>query len=110
MGCGVSTRWGLVSPGRWLNLPAKTALMTTTLVLFLVGVTGAWQYRSLSDSYVTLMRQQQEGLAQLAAADLDYKLKSHIDALTREARAIDTDVFTRPAAQQNFFEHSGLRH
>ena len=92
-----------------LTLRTKTALLTTSLVLALVGATGWWQYRQLSDEYVKLMREQQQALTQIAAADLDYKLGMHLAVLARAARQIDAQTFSDPAAQQRFFADSGLR-
>jgi len=83
--------------------------MTTLLVLLLIGATGIWQYQSLSRSYVTLMQQQQQALAELAANDLKYKLDSHLNALVREARAADAETFSTPSATQAFFLQNGLR-
>ena len=92
-----------------LSLPTKTALLTTVLVLCAVGATGAWQYRSLSRSYVTLMQQQQQGLAELAASDVDFKIASHLDILQREARRANAETFASSAAQQRFLAQSELR-
>lgn len=92
-----------------LTLPTKTALLTTALVLVTVGATGAWQYRSLSSRYVILMQQQQQGFAELAASDVDYKIASHLDVLAREARRATAATFASPSAQQRFLADSGLR-
>ncbi|AMM25026.1 diguanylate cyclase domain-containing protein [Variovorax sp. PAMC 28711] len=92
-----------------LTLPTKTALLTTALVLFTVGATGAWQYRGLSSRYVILMQQQQQGFAQLAAGDVDYKIASHLDILAREARHANAATFASSSAQQRFLADSGLR-
>ena len=68
-----------------LSLPTKSALLTTSLVLALLGATAAWQYRQLSREYTGLLEQQLNGLAQVAAEDLDYKLAMHVATLSREA-------------------------
>lgn len=92
-----------------LTLPTKTALLSTLLVLALVGTIGVWQYRGLSDQYVNLVRTQEQGFAQLAADDLDYKLENHLDALIREAKRADTATFRQPEAQQRFLDQTDLR-
>ncbi|WP_256230745.1 PAS domain-containing protein, partial [Variovorax sp. YR750] len=92
-----------------LKLRTKTALLITSLVLVLVGLTGGWQYRSLSAEYVNLMREQQQALTDSAAADLDYKLGVHLAALARAARELGKDGFADPAAQQRFLADRDLR-
>ena len=92
-----------------LTLRTKTALLTTSLVLALVGATGWWQYRHLSDEYVNLMREQQQALTQIAAADLDFKLGVQLAALARAARLVDAKTFADATAQQRFFADSDLR-
>ncbi|VTU14279.1 putative diguanylate cyclase YegE [Variovorax sp. SRS16] len=92
-----------------LTLRTKTALLTTFVVLLLVGATGVWQYRRLSDEYVALMRAQQDALTRIAAADLDYKLSMHLSVLGRAARQLDARSFADSSAQQRFFAGSGLR-
>jgi len=92
-----------------LTLRTKTALLTTSLVLLLVGATGGWQYRQLSNEYVSVMREQQQALTRIAAADLDYKLAMHLTVLARAARSADAQTFADPAAQRRFFVDSGLR-
>src|SRR5438034_1428829 len=91
-----------------LTLRTKTALLTTSLVLALVAATGWWQYRHLSDEYVNLMREQQQALTQIAAADLDFKLDMQLAALARAARQVDAKTFADATAQQRFFENSDL--
>jgi diguanylate cyclase (GGDEF)-like protein/PAS domain S-box-containing protein len=91
-----------------LTLRTKAALLTTTLVLLLVGLTGVWQYRQLSNEYVGLMREQQQALTLIAAADLDYKLGMHLDVLVRAARQLDGASFADPGARQRFFSASDL--
>jgi diguanylate cyclase (GGDEF)-like protein/PAS domain S-box-containing protein len=92
-----------------LTLPIKTALLTTCLVLMLVALVGAWQYRTLSGQYVGLLQKEQQDFVRLAAADLDYKIAMHMNVLTREARTADAETFSSPAAQSHFFRRSGLR-
>ncbi|MBB4220481.1 PAS domain-containing protein [Variovorax guangxiensis] len=92
-----------------LKLRTKTALLITSLVLVLVGVTGGWQYRSLSSEYIELMREQQQALTDSAAADLDYKLGIHLSALARAARELGAQGFADPAAQQRFLRDQDLR-
>lgn len=92
-----------------LALRTKTALLTTAVVLCLVGATGGWQYRQLSEGFIGLLREQQQALTQHAAADLDYKLNLHLAVLTRAARQADARTFSDPAAQQRFLADSGLR-
>ena len=78
-------------------------------MLALVGATGWWQYRQLSNEYVSLMREQQLALTRNAAADLDYKLRMHLAVLARVARELDARAFEDPAAQQRFFADADLR-
>jgi hypothetical protein len=92
-----------------LNLPTRAALLTTSLVLILVGATAAWQYRQLSREYTALLGQQLQGLAQAAAADLDYKLAMHLATLSREARRGDAATFAEPGRRAPFLAQSGLR-
>jgi len=92
-----------------LALRTKVAALTTALVLTLVGATQWWQYKQLSGEYVKLMREQQQALTRIAAADLDYKLGMHLAILARAARQLDAQTFTDPAAQQRFFADSGVR-
>lgn len=92
-----------------LNLPTRAALLTTSLVLMLVGATAAWQYRQLSKEYTALLGQQLQGLAQAAAADLDYKLAMHLATLSREARRGDAASFSDPGRRAPFLVQSGLR-
>ncbi|MDM0066314.1 diguanylate cyclase [Variovorax sp. J31P207] len=92
-----------------MNLPTRSALLTTSLVLMLVGATAAWQYRQLSSGYTALLGQQLQGLAQAAAADLDYKLAMHLATLSREARRGDAATFSDPGRRAPFLAHSGLR-
>ncbi|MDH6164876.1 diguanylate cyclase (GGDEF)-like protein/PAS domain S-box-containing protein [Variovorax boronicumulans] len=92
-----------------LKLRTKTALLITSLVLALVGVTGWWQYRNLSSEYVNLMREQQQALTESAAADLDYKLGVHLGALARAARDLGMHGLADPAAQQRFLADKDLR-
>ncbi len=92
-----------------LALRTKTALLTTAVVLCLVGATGGWQYRQLSEGYLGLLREQQQALTQHAAADLDYRLNMHLRVLTRAAGQADARTFSDPAAQQRFLADSGLR-
>ncbi|MDP9995770.1 diguanylate cyclase (GGDEF)-like protein/PAS domain S-box-containing protein [Variovorax boronicumulans] len=91
-----------------LKLRTKTALLITSLVLALVGVTGWWQYRNLSSEYVNLMREQQQALTESAAADLDYKLGVHLAALARAARDLGVHGLADPAAQQRFLADKDL--
>ena len=91
-----------------LKLRTKTALLITSLVLALVGVTGWWQYRNLSSEYVNLMREQQQALTESAAADLDYKLGVHLAALARAARDLGVHGLADPAAQQRFLADQDL--
>ncbi|MDQ0036711.1 diguanylate cyclase (GGDEF)-like protein/PAS domain S-box-containing protein [Variovorax boronicumulans] len=91
-----------------LKLRTKTALLITSLVLVLVGVTGWWQYRNLSSEYVNLMREQQQALTESAAADLDYKLGVHLAALARAARDLGVHGLADPAAQQRFLADKDL--
>ncbi len=92
-----------------LSLPTKTAVLTTALVLCAVGAAGAWQYRSLSRQYVVLVQQQQQGFAELAASDVDYKIASHLDILQREARRAETAIFSSTEAGERFLQQSTLR-
>lgn len=92
-----------------LTLPLKTALLTTCLFLSLVALVGAWQYRTLSGQYASLMQKEQQDFVHLAAADLDYKIAMHMTVLAREARTADAGTFSSPEARQHFFQHSGLR-
>jgi len=92
-----------------LTLRTKTALLTTSLVLALVGATGWWQYSRLSDGYVTLMRGQQQALTDNAAADLDFKLSMYLAVLTRAARQADAQTFADPALQHRFLTDRDLR-
>ncbi len=92
-----------------ITFAVKTAFLTTSLVLLLVGVTGVWQYRRLSSEYVSLIRVQQQELAALAAADLNYKLSMHLAVLAREARKTDPAVFEQAALRQGFLQRTDLR-
>ncbi|MBU1357885.1 MAG: cache domain-containing protein, partial [Gammaproteobacteria bacterium] len=92
-----------------LTLPTRAAIVTTSLALLLVGATGAWQYRGLSEQYVDLIESQQERFAQLAAADIDYKMTSLAEVLARETRAVDPAIFSDPEAGLRFLQQSGLR-
>ncbi|MBI5719371.1 MAG: PAS domain-containing protein [Burkholderiales bacterium] len=92
-----------------LTLRTKAALLTTSLVLCLVGTAGWWQYQQLSSEYVALMRKQQQALTDTAAADLDYKLGTHLAVLARAAHGVSAQTLSQAAAQQRFFAESGLR-
>ena len=92
-----------------LTLRTKTALLTTSLVLALVGVTGWWQYSRLSDGYVTLMRGQQQALTDNAAADLDFKLRMYLAVLARAARQANAQTFADPAMQHRLLTDGDLR-
>ena len=92
-----------------LTLRTKATLLTTSLVLVLVGATGWWQYRRLSDEYVTLMRDQQQALTETAAADLDFKLGMHLASLARTARQADANTFADPTLQHRFLTDDDLR-
>jgi len=91
-----------------LTLKTKSALLTTALVLVLVGATGWWQYRQLSEGYVRLLTEQQQALARGAASDLDYKLAMHLAVVVRAASQAREEVFRDPALQQRFLRDSGL--
>jgi len=92
-----------------LTLRTKTALLTTSLVLVLVGATGWWQYRRVSDEYVKLMREQQQALTETAAADLDFKLGVYLAVLARIARQAGAQTFADPALQHRFLADPDLR-
>lgn len=92
-----------------LTLRTRTALSATSLVLALVGATGWWQYRRLSDEYVKLMREQQQALTDNAATDLDFKLGMYLAVLTRAAHQVDAKTFADPAMQQRFLADGDLR-
>ncbi|MDM0038034.1 diguanylate cyclase [Variovorax sp. J22G21] len=92
-----------------LTLPIKTAMLTTSLVLALVGAAAAWQYRSLSNKYVSLMQEQQQAMTQLAADGIDYKIGTHLNLLAREARGANAETFSTAQAQQRFLQESRLR-
>ena len=91
-----------------LTLKTKSALLTTALVLVLVGATGWWQYQQLSEGYVRLLTAQQQALTQSAATDLDYKLAMHLTAVARAASQAREDVFRDPSQQQRFLTDSAL--
>ncbi|MEJ7688589.1 MAG: PAS domain S-box protein [Variovorax sp.] len=92
-----------------ITFAVKTALLTTSLVLLLVAATGVWQYRRLSNEYVSLIRVQQQHLAELAAGDLNYKLSMHLAVLAREARTTDPAVFEQAELRQGFLQRIKLR-
>ncbi|HSV51976.1 MAG TPA: PAS domain-containing protein [Burkholderiaceae bacterium] len=84
-------------------------MLTTSLVLVLLGATGLWQYRQLSNEYVSLMREQQQALTAIAAADVDYKLGMHLGLLARAAQRADGPAFSDASARQKFLADSDLR-
>lgn len=92
-----------------LTLRTKAALLTTSLVLALVGVAGGWQYRQITADYLALLRDGQQALTDAAAADLDYKLGMHLAIVARAARRADSHTLADPIAQQRFFADTGLR-
>jgi diguanylate cyclase (GGDEF)-like protein/PAS domain S-box-containing protein len=92
-----------------LTLRTKAALLTTSLVLVLVGVAGGWQYRQITADYLGLLRDEQQALTDAAAADLDYKLGTHLAVVARAAQRADARILSDPAAQQRFFVDTGLR-
>ncbi len=91
------------------TLRTKAALLTTLLVLGLVSTEDWWQYQQLSGEYLALMRRQQQALTDTAAADLDYKLGTHLAFLGRAAHLADATTLSEPAAQQRLFADSGLQ-
>ena len=92
-----------------LTLRTKAALLTTSLVLGLVGAAGWWQYREITAEYLALLRDEQQALTDAAAADLDYKLGVHLAIVVRAARLANAQAFSDPDAQRRFFADSGLR-
>ena len=84
-----------------LTLKTKSALLTTALVLVLVGATGWWQYRQLSGEYVRLLTEQQQALARSAAMDVDYKLAMHLAAVARAAGQAREETFRGSALQHS---------
>ena len=81
-------------PDRWssqrhrvrVTLRTKAALLTTSLVLCLVGTASWWQYQQVAGEYLNLMHRQQQSLTDTAAGDLDYKLGMHLAVLGRAAQ------------------------
>jgi diguanylate cyclase (GGDEF)-like protein/PAS domain S-box-containing protein len=92
-----------------LTLRTKAALLTTTLVLVLVGAAGWWQYRQITADYLALLTDEQQALTDAAAADLDYKLGMHLAIVARAARLAQARAFSDPEAQQRFLAENGLR-
>lgn len=81
------------------TLRTKAALLTTSVVLCLVGKAGWWQYQELSGEYLALMRRQQQALTETMAADLDYELGMHLSVLGRAEQQADFQGGATTAAQ-----------
>ena len=85
-----------------LTLKTKATALATALVVSSLAAIGYLEQRQLGHDYLTLMREQQDALAESVADDLADKLESHLTVLEHSGTVISAQAFANPVARQEF--------
>lgn len=92
------------------TLRRKALLWGVALVAVAMTLLAWLQARQLGDDYSTLIRDQQDAVAQQMADDLSDRLDTRLAMLERAALAVPPQAMTDPVEQRQFFDRlSGAR-